>query len=104
MSQSQFPNLCMHGLVKGRVQGVFFRAETRREAERLGLSGWVRNTLEGHVEILFSGEQHEIGEMREWLKKGPPRARVDRVELVEISSDQATENHGLSVGKFEIRQ
>ena len=71
------------GLVKGRVQGVFFRAETRRMALRLGVSGWVRNTGEGHVELLICGEPDAIDSMRQWLADGPPMARVDSLELLQ---------------------
>lgn len=69
------------GLVKGRVQGVFFRAETRRMARGLGLGGWVRNTPDGHVEVLFGGPAAAVEAMREWLREGPELARVDAVEL-----------------------
>ncbi len=71
------------GVIKGRVQGVFFRAETQQMAKNLGIDGWVRNTLEGHVEILISGRVNAIEEMRAWLRSGPSMARVDALELVE---------------------
>lgn len=83
------------GLVKGRVQGVFFRAETQRVAIELGVAGWVRNTLEGHVELLISGTPEAIGEMRIWLKEGPSLARVDALELLECPA--------VDVPGFEIR-
>jgi len=69
------------GLVKGRVQGVFFRAGTRQKALHYGVRGWVRNTLEGHVEVLICGEPDAIDSMRQWLAEGPPTARVDSLEL-----------------------
>lgn len=71
------------GVVKGRVQGVFFRAETQQMAKKLGIDGWVRNTLEGDVEVLISGRVSAIEEMRAWLQEGPSMARVDGLELVE---------------------
>jgi acylphosphatase len=66
--------------VRGRVQGVFFRASAQREARRLGLGGWVRNRVDGSVEILAEGEEQAIRELYGWAQKGPSAARVDRVE------------------------
>ncbi len=82
MTDSQQATVSLTGLVKGRVQGVFFRAETQAQATRLGLGGWVRNTSEGHVEVLISGPACKVLEMQAWLEAGPPRARVDKLELV----------------------
>lgn len=70
----------LHLLVKGRVQGVYFRASTQREARRLGLSGWVKNKNDGSVEILAEGEEVAIRELYGWAQKGPSAARVDKVE------------------------
>ena len=70
--------LCL--VVKGRVQGVYFRASTQREARRLGLSGWVKNRPDGSVEILAEGEETPIRELYGWAQRGPSAARVDRVE------------------------
>ena len=67
-------------VVSGRVQGVWFRAATREEARRLGLSGWVRNLADGRVEATFEGEEDRLRLMLEWCRTGPPGARVDRVE------------------------
>ena len=67
-------------VVRGRVQGVFFRASTQREAKRLGLSGWVRNRADGAVEVLAEGEETSIRELYGWAQRGPSAARVDRVE------------------------
>jgi acylphosphatase len=67
-------------LVTGRVQGVFFRASTREEARRLGLVGWVRNLPGGGVAALFEGEDAVLDAMERWCRRGPPGARVDRVE------------------------
>ncbi len=68
--------------VSGRVQGVWFRAETRDMARLLGLSGWVRNAPDGTVEAVFEGEEAEVGKAVEWCRRGPRMARVDSVELV----------------------
>jgi acylphosphatase len=66
--------------VKGRVQGVYFRASAQREARRLGLTGWVKNRPDGSVEILAEGEEVAIRDLYGWAQKGPGAARVDRVD------------------------
>ena len=66
----------------GRVQGVFFRANTREKALELGLTGWVKNELDGSVVAVFEGEKEKIDEIIEWCKSGGiPLARVDKVEI-----------------------
>jgi acylphosphatase len=67
-------------MVKGRVQGVYFRASAQREARRLGLTGWVKNRADGSVEILAEGEEVAIRDLYGWAQKGPGAARVDRVD------------------------
>ena len=67
-------------IVRGRVQGVYFRASTQREARRLGLSGWVKNRPDGALEILAEGEETSIRELFGWAQKGPSAARVERVD------------------------
>lgn len=77
MSETQrATSIAMHGLIKGRVQGVFFRASTLRQAETLGVNGWVRNTAEGYMEVCIIGEPRKIGEMVLWLQHGPARVQV----------------------------
>lgn len=78
-------SLCKHYLVSGHVQGVFFRACTQEEARRLGLTGWVRNTPDGAVELLACGDAEQLHQLNVWLWKGPPSAKVTKVvsELVE---------------------
>ena len=70
---------CTRFIVSGRVQGVFFRASARREAERLGLNGHARNLADGSVEVVASGEEAALHELEVWLQHGPPPARVERV-------------------------
>ena len=65
--------------IKGRVQGVFFRDSTRRVAESLGLTGYAINLPDGDVEVLASGDDASLEKLREWLRDGPPHARVDQV-------------------------
>jgi acylphosphatase len=70
-----------HAVFHGRVQGVGFRAFVEHVAARHGLSGWVRNRRDGTVEAVFSGEGAELDAAIEACRKGPPSARVDRIEL-----------------------
>lgn len=85
-----------HVFVTGRVQGVGFRWSTRREAERLGLSGWVRNLPDGRVEARVEGEPEALDAMLAWIERGPVGARVDGVE-------RAAAECGHS-GPFEVRR
>jgi acylphosphatase len=65
--------------VSGKVQGVFFRASARNEALRLGLHGHARNLSDGSVEVIAEGSDEALQELEQWLRKGPPAARVDDV-------------------------
>lgn len=67
-------------LISGRVQGVCFRMETRDEARRLGLSGWVRNLPDGRVEAEIEGPPDLVSQLVNWCHHGPPLARVNSVE------------------------
>jgi acylphosphatase len=67
-------------VVSGRVQGVFFRASTQREAKQLGLTGYVKNRLDGTVEIVAEGEEDLVKGLLSWAQHGPSTARVDRVD------------------------
>lgn len=67
----------VHVIVKGRVQGVFFRAATQREARRLGLTGWVRNRNDGSVELTAEGDESSLRQLCMWAERGPTAARVD---------------------------
>lgn len=82
--------------VSGRVQGVFFRATTRDRADELDLAGWVRNLPDGRVEVVGQGPADRVDRLVEWLHRGPPRARVHRVEVEELPVDD-------SLSGFEIR-
>jgi acylphosphatase len=70
---------CKRFLVSGRVQGVYFRAYTQQQAERLKLTGWVRNLRDGRVEVLACGEEAALGALQEWLWRGPELAWVSAV-------------------------
>ncbi len=66
--------------VEGRVQGVCFRYYTAQEADRLGITGWVRNCSDGSVEALICGDDQQLQMMLAWLKHGPPSAVVSNTE------------------------
>ena len=70
-----------HVVISGLVQGVFFRAYTKDEAEKLGLTGVVKNRWDGMVEAVFEGDKESVEKMINWCHKGPPHARVDNVEV-----------------------
>jgi len=71
-----------HVFVSGSVQGVFFRSETQDEALRHGLTGWVRNLSDGRVEAVFEGEKDRVDRLIEFCRRGPPGARVTKVDVV----------------------
>ena len=73
----------VHVFVSGRVQGVFFRAETQRQAVKLGLTGWVRNTDDRRVEAVFEGKADTVERILAWCGKGPALSRVTGVEVTE---------------------
>jgi acylphosphatase len=70
---------CYRCTVSGRVQGVFFRASTRRMAEALGVTGYARNLADGRVEVVMCGKPGALDQMRDWLWLGPDAARVSDV-------------------------
>ncbi len=71
----------VHVLITGRVQGVWFRSNTKQKADKLGITGWVRNTTDGNVEAVFEGFDKRIEEMIDWCKTGPPLAKVENVKI-----------------------
>ena len=88
-------NKRIHALVHGRVQGVFFRDYTRREALHLGLTGWVRNLATGSVETEFEGNPDQVKAMLDWLSIGSPQSLVSLVDHHEIAA--TGENHGFDI-------
>ena len=82
-------------VARGRVQGVFFRDSTRREAQSAGVAGWVRNRPDGAVEAVFEGDEGAVGRMVEFVRNGPGHAEVDDLEISE------EEPEGLS--GFDVR-
>lgn len=67
--------------VKGKVQGVFYRAETQSMAQALGLRGYAQNNRDGSVTVIAIGEEPLLRQLIDWCKKGPSDARVDEVEI-----------------------
>jgi acylphosphatase len=76
--------------VTGLVQGVFFRAEAQRQAQRLGVAGWVRNEPDGSVAARFEGEPDAVDAMVAWCREGPRHARVDGVDVRRCEPTGAT--------------
>lgn len=72
---------------RGRVQGVFFRDATQREARAAGVSGWARNCADGTVEAVFEGDDDAVSRMVDFVHRGPGRAEVEDVEVVDESPE-----------------
>jgi acylphosphatase len=89
----------VHAVVRGRVQGVGFRAATHYEARRLGLQGWVRNQMDGTVEVLAAGDDQAVDELVAWLKQGPRGAHVTSLNVAPPAPTLASEE----LFGFEIR-
>lgn len=87
----------IHLLIKGKVQGVFYRASAREEAEKLGVTGWIRNTPAGDVEALVSGGEIQLARFIDWCKNGPRRARVDEV-ITEPAAEQVFQEFSIARG------
>ena len=81
--------------VHGRVQGVWFRDSTRREAERLGIAGYALNRPDGTVEVLACGAGSALDELATWLSSGPPLASVTKVE---VRDSKSSETGGFRIG------
>lgn len=86
----------MHLLIRGYVQGVFFRASTQDMAYSLDLRGWVKNAPDGSVEAVFEGPRDEVEKAVQWCRKGPPGANVSDVE-------EKWSDHSGEFKSFEIK-
>ena len=82
-------------VVRGRVQGVFFRDSTRRRAEALGVTGWACNRADGAVDVVAEGEPEAVEQLVAFLREGPRRAQVSGVDV----NDEAPEG----LGGFDVR-
>ena len=78
----------LHLLIKGKVQGVFYRASARNVAENLAITGWVKNTKEGNVEAVISGNDEKLLQFVNWCRQGPPAAAVSEVIVTEITAPE----------------
>jgi acylphosphatase len=85
-----------HVFISGRVQGVFFRSETKYEAKERGVNGWVRNLPDDRVEAVFEGEEEDVKRVIEFCKRGTPAARVGNADVM-------WENYSGEFRDFEIR-
>jgi acylphosphatase len=70
-----------HAIISGRVQGVFYRMETQRAADRIGVTGWVKNRPEGTVEAVFEGAKNQVEAILKWCWDGPRLASVDNIDV-----------------------
>ncbi|HZP94211.1 MAG TPA: acylphosphatase [Burkholderiales bacterium] len=80
-------NITRHLKIYGRVQGVAFRESMRIRAEQLRVTGWVRNRLDGSVEAMVQGSPQAVEAMIEWARRGPPAARVTKVDVEDGSGE-----------------
>lgn len=85
-----------HIFIHGHVQGVSFRANLWREAKKHGITGWVRNLKDGRMEAVLQGEEDKVEEVIKWCRRGPPAAKVEKVE---VAYEEGPENHT----RFDIR-
>ena len=76
--------ISVHVRVSGRVQGVFYRAYTKTQAQELGIKGWVRNVPGGGVEAILEGERQKVGELVGLMKTGPEGSMISGLELSEL--------------------
>ncbi len=86
-----------HLRVEGQVQGVYFRVSTQAEAQRLGLTGWVRNRRDGTVEVVAEGPTAQVESLLAWAHQGPPASRVDRVESTLLDPLDEAAGHGFAI-------
>ena len=93
MTLQAMPKKTLRLVIHGRVQGVFFRDSMRREAQMLGIAGWVRNRSDGTVEAAVQGEPADVDAIARWAHRGPQLAQVERVEI---------EPHEGSYTRFEV--
>jgi acylphosphatase len=84
--------ICIHCIVSGKVQGVFFRASTREQALRLNIKGYAKNLNNGNVEVIAIGERQAVEQLKQWLHHGPLNAQVKNVEC-EVLSNQKIKNY-----------
>jgi len=89
-------NIRAHVFVSGRVQGVIFRESCKKKAEKLGVSGWIKNLRDGRVEGVFEGDRENVDQMVNWARKGPIWAKIDDFSVI-------WDNYQAEFKGFEIR-
>ena len=82
-------------IVRGRVQGIGFRYATAGAAEACGVAGWVRNRVDGTVEVFVQGDADAVARAIDWCRRGPPAARVTAVEVAEAPVAEDCAGFGL---------
>jgi DNA ligase D-like protein (predicted 3'-phosphoesterase) len=98
--------IAIRAVVRGRVQGVFFRDTTVKVARRLGVFGWVRNADDGTVAVHAEGEEDAVEELAQFLRQGPPAATVEDVEIeeVKVEGHEQFAVRGVSAGAFVVQE
>ncbi|CAM3566160.1 acylphosphatase [Parendozoicomonas haliclonae] len=76
--------VCRKAIVRGKVQGVWYRASTRQRAEALEVNGWAKNCADGSVEVMMCGEESAVTRLTDWLYEGPPLAVVEAIDIEEL--------------------
>ena len=77
----------IHIIIKGKVQGVFYRVTAKKAADNLGINGWIKNTKSGNVELKASGEKEALDKLVEWCRMGPREAVVTKVEVTAVNEE-----------------
>lgn len=83
--------MTVHLLISGKVQGVFYRAKAKGEAENLGIKGWIKNTPDRRVEAVVNGNDQPLKQFVEWCKQGPATAIVTNVDVTEVPEQKFEE-------------
>ena len=86
--KAKSPSICLHVIVSGRVQGVGYRVSTVYQAQKLGVSGWVRNLPDSCVEAVFEGEATAVDQMVQWCRVGPTAAVVEKIVVEQIEPQE----------------
>jgi acylphosphatase len=78
-------------IIKGKVQGVFYRQAAKEQAQKLGITGWIKNISEGRVEVMASGDEERLQDFIEWCHVGPRKADVTDVIVTPLSEQKFDE-------------
>ena len=87
-------DVIVHVVIRGRVQGIGYRAWTEYEARERGIAGWVRNRRDGSVEALFAGMDGDVAAMIAACREGPPGARIDAIDQRTADADELALRRG----------